>query len=115
MPDHPYSNVDEYIATCASAVQPILAEMRATVHAAAPDLSEKISWGMPTFVQKKIVVQFMAHAKHIGFYPGPQAIEHFSGRISVYKTSKGTIQFSLDRPIPYDLVADIVRYNITAR
>ena len=90
----------------------MLKELRAVIKAAAPDTEERISYQMPTFSQKGNLVHFAAYKKHIGFYPTPSGTEHFQQRIAGYKAAKGSIQFPLDKPIPYDLIGEIVRFRV---
>ena len=93
-------------------VQAILQKIRQTIHEAAPEASEKISYQMPTFYFGGNLVHFAAYKKHIGFYPAPSGIEAFIDQIKVYKYSKGSIQFPIDQPIPYGLISDIVKYRV---
>ena len=105
-------NIDEYIASCPKEVQERLQELRATIHKAAPDAEEAISYQMPTFKQEGNLVHFAAFKNHIGFYPVPTGIEAFKKELSVYKTSKGAVQFPLDKPLPLKLVARIVKFRV---
>lgn len=86
--------------------------MRATIHAAAPEATEKISYEMPTFYQQGNVVHFAAFKNHIGFFPAPSGIERFAQEIGPYQTSKGTLQFPLTQPIPFDLVTKITEFRV---
>ena len=69
---------------------------------------------MPTFKLNDNLVHFAAYKKHVGFYPGSSAIEAFKNELSTFKTSKGTVQFRLDKPIPFDLVKKIVEFRVKA-
>jgi uncharacterized protein YdhG (YjbR/CyaY superfamily) len=112
-PDHTGSkNIDEYIAGFPPDVQAILQQVRMTIRAAAPDAEETISYQMPTFTLKGILVHFAGHKNHIGFYPTPSGIEKFKDELSAYKGAKGSVQFPLDKPIPLDLIAEIVRFRV---
>lgn len=102
--------IDEYILTQPESVQPLLYQVRDTIHAAIPDAEERISWSMPTFWKKHNIIHFAAHKKHIGLYPGDKAIEHFSDRLIKYKSSKGAVQFPYDKPIPYEIITDISKW-----
>ncbi len=102
--------IDEYIAGCPQEAQPILEKVRSTVKEAAPDAEERISYQMPGFYQKGMVVWFGLHKNHIGFYPTGEGIEAFKEELSGYKTSKGAVQFPLDKPMPYELIQTIVKY-----
>jgi len=107
-----FRSIDEYIATFPASTQKILEEVRATIHAAAPDATEKISYQMPTFDLKGNLVHFAAYKKHIGFYPVPSGIEAFQEELSVYRTAKGSAQFPLDKPMPLELITKIVKYRV---
>ena len=104
----PPATIDEYIAGFPPDVQAILQKIRAVIRAAAPEASEKISYQMPTFFLNGNLVHFAAFTHHIGFYPAPTGIEAFKDRFEGLKWSKGAVQFPLDRPIPYELVREIV-------
>ena len=105
-------NIDEYVARFPADVQEKLTRLRATIRAAAPEAEEKISYQMPTFTLAGNLVHFAAYKNHIGFYPTPSGIEKFQKELSVYKTAKGSVQFPLDQPIPYDLVREIVTFRV---
>jgi uncharacterized protein YdhG (YjbR/CyaY superfamily) len=106
-----FASVDEYIASFPDDVQARLGELRATIKAAAPDATEKISYGMPTFALNGNLVYFAAHKNHIGFYPAPRGIEAFKEELAAYEGSKGTVQFPFDRPLPHDLIRRIVQFR----
>jgi len=105
-------DIDEYIADFPEDVQAILKKLRSTIRAAAPQAEETISYQMPTFTLKGNLVHFAAYKKHIGFYPAPSGIEKFRNELSAYKGAKGSVQFPLDQPIPYELVSEIVKYRV---
>ena len=105
------TTIDEYIAGFPPDVQERLRQMRAVIHAAAPEATEAISYQMPTFRLNGNLVHFAAFKNHIGFYPAPQGIEAFQEELSKYKGAKGSVQFPLDQPIPFDLVTRIVQYR----
>ena len=107
-----FDSIDEYIATFPAEIQKILEEIRATIKAAAPEAEEKISYQMPTFTLKGNLVHFAAFKKHISFYPVPTGIEKFKKELSVYQGSKGSVQFPLDQPIPYNLIGKIVKFRV---
>lgn len=103
--------IDDYIAQFPEDVQKVLQELRAVIHAAAPDAEEKISYQMPTFYLNGNLVHFAAYKNHIGFYPAPSGIEHFQEELSGYAGAKGSVQFPLDQPIPFDLVTRITGFR----
>jgi len=107
------NTIDEYIADQAEGVQPILQKVRAVIHESAPDSEEKISWRMPTFWQGENLIHFAAFKKHIGIYPGDLTLIPFEERLNGYRRTKGAIQFPLDKPIDYELIADITRWRIS--
>jgi uncharacterized protein YdhG (YjbR/CyaY superfamily) len=104
--------IDEYIAACPPDVREILQKIRMTIHKAAPQATEKISYQMPTFFLNGNLVHFAAFKEHIGFYPIPTGVEAFKQELSVYKQGKGSVQFPLDQPIPYDLITRIVKFRV---
>lgn len=105
----PSTNIDEYISTFPDDIQAILEKVRQSIQKAAPDAVETMSYGIPTFnLNGKHLVFFAGWKKHISLYPIPAGDEAFQQKISHYKKAKGTIQFPLDKPIPYDLVEKIV-------
>jgi uncharacterized protein YdhG (YjbR/CyaY superfamily) len=106
--------IDEYIAGFPEDVRTVMRAIRAAVHEAAPGVTEKISYQMPTFVLKgKTLVHFGGHSHHIGFYPTPDGIEAFQEELKGYKSSKGAVQFPLDQPMPMELIKKVVRYRAT--
>lgn len=108
-----YKKIDDYIEIFPEEVQNILLKVRRTIKKAAPDAMEAFSYGMPTFKLKgKNLVHFAGYKNHIGFYPTPSGIDNFKKELSEYKTSRGAIQFPLDSPISYDLIAKIVKYRV---
>jgi uncharacterized protein YdhG (YjbR/CyaY superfamily) len=106
------TTIDEYIAGFPPDVQEILQKIRMTIHEAAPEATEKISYQMPTFFLKGNLVHFAAFKEHIGFYPVPTGIEKFKKELSVYKQGKGSVQFPLDQPMPYELITKIVKFRV---
>jgi predicted N-acetyltransferase YhbS/uncharacterized protein YdhG (YjbR/CyaY superfamily) len=105
-------DIDEYIAAQSSEAQPILQAIRETIRVNAPEAIEKISYQMPTFWQGGNLIHFAVQKKHIGVYPGGEAVVVFADRLAEYKTSKGAIQFPLNKPIDRQLIADIVKWGI---
>jgi uncharacterized protein YdhG (YjbR/CyaY superfamily) len=105
-------NIDEYIAAFPGEIQVILQKIRTTIREAAPDAEETINYAIPTFILKGNLVHFAGFKKHIGFYPTPSGIEKFKNELSVYENAKGSVQFPLDRPIPYDLISAIVKFRV---
>jgi uncharacterized protein YdhG (YjbR/CyaY superfamily) len=106
------STIDEYIAGFPPDVQEILEKIRVTIQKAAPQAEETINYRMPTFSLNGNLVHFAAYQKHIGFYPVPTGIEKFRKELSVYAVGKGSVQFPLDKPIPYDLISKIVKFRV---
>ncbi len=111
--NQPIETIDEYIIAFPDDVQKILEKIRQIIRKAAPEASEAISYRMPTFkLNGKNLVHFAAFKNHIGFYPIPSGIEAFREELSPYKQGKGSVQFPLDKSIPYDLVEEIVKYRV---
>lgn len=107
-----YKTIDEYIALFPTEIQEKLEKIRKTIREAAPTAEEAISYLMPTYKLNGNLVHFAAFTKHIGFFPTPSAIEAFSDELSSYKSSKGTVQFPLDKPIPLELVRRMVEFRV---
>jgi uncharacterized protein YdhG (YjbR/CyaY superfamily) len=107
-----FQSIDEYIATFPPDIQARLQAVRATIRAAAPDAQERISYQMPTFWLNGNLVHFAALKNHIGFYPTPSGIEAFQAETSMYKSTKGALQFPLDQPLPLDLIRRIVEFRV---
>ncbi len=104
--------IDAYIAGFPRDVQVILQKIRLTIRKAAPGAEETIKYQIPTFTLNGNLVHFAGFQKHIGFYPVPTGIEKFKKELSVYKQGKGSVQFPLDKPIPYGLIGKIVKYRV---
>jgi uncharacterized protein YdhG (YjbR/CyaY superfamily) len=105
-------NIDEYIAGFPEKVQEVLEEVRAAIKRAAPEAEERISYQMPALILKGNVVYFAAYPDHIGFYPTTFAVESFRNELSDYKSSKGAIQFPIDKPMPTDLITRIAAFKL---
>lgn len=103
--------IDKYISEFPQDVQEKLAKLRSTIREAAPEAKEKISYQMPAVDLNGILVYYAAHKNHIGFYPTASGIENFKDKLSEYKMSKGAVQFPLDKPVPYELVSEIVKFR----
>jgi uncharacterized protein YdhG (YjbR/CyaY superfamily) len=106
--------VDAYIAACPPAVRHRLKAVRRAVRAAAPAAEETLSYGIPAYKQRGIVVYFAAHTAHIGLYPAPRTIPGFKRELAGYGGGKGTIQLPHDEPLPIDLIKRIVKYRVGA-
>ena len=105
--------IDEYIAGQSEEIKPILEKVRETIRDAAPNATEKISWQMPTYWQGENLIHFCAHKNHLGIHPGYVDRIPFQERLASYKTSKGAIQFPYNKPIDYELIADITRWRVS--
>jgi len=108
----PVQTIDEYIASFPRDVQEKLDQVRMTVQEAAPEATETIKYGMPTFMLNGNLVYFAAFKNHIGFYPAPTGVKEFETALSSYKTGKGSVQFPLDKPMPLKLITRIVKHRI---
>lgn len=107
----PPKDIDEYIGGFPTEVQAVLQAIRQTIHQAAPAAQETISYQMPTFTLHGNLVHFAAFKNHVGFYPVPSGIEAFKDELAAYKQGKGSVQFPLDQPMPYDLIRRIVVFR----
>jgi uncharacterized protein YdhG (YjbR/CyaY superfamily) len=111
-PKPKFRNIDEYICIASKEAQPLLEGLRLTIHKAAPDAEEVISYQMPAFKQNGVLVFFAAWKDHIGFYPTSSGITAFKKELSKYKNSKGAVQFPLDKKLPLGLITKIVKYRV---
>ena len=107
-----FKTIDEYIRTYPEDVQNILKKMRTTIREAAPEAQEAISYQIPTFQLNGNLVHFAAFKNHIGFYPTSSGIEAFKEELSPYKSAKGSVQFPINKPVPYPLVKKIVLFRV---
>ena len=106
-----FNSIDEYIATFPPNIQEILQTIRATIKAAVPDATERISYQMPTFYQHGNIVSFAAWKNHIGLYPAPSGMNEFAEELSKYAGDKGSVRFPLNEPMPLELIAQIAQYR----
>lgn len=104
--------IDEYILQFPPEIQEILNNIRKVIREAAPNAEEVISYQMPAFKLHGILVYFAAFKKHIGFYPTANGITAFKDELSKFKGGKGSVQFPLDKPIPYELISRIVKFKV---
>ncbi len=107
-----FRNVDEYIASQPEPIRPLLEEVRQLIRKAAPQATEVISYGMPGYKLGGMLIWFGAAKNHYAIYPHAETIEAFKDKLSGYKTSKGTIQFPFDRPVPATLITEIVKFKV---
>jgi uncharacterized protein YdhG (YjbR/CyaY superfamily) len=108
-----FTSVDAYISDHPSELQSKLRQLRQTILKAAPGADENISYSMPAYKYLgRPLVYFAAFKNHIGFYALPQAIRLFADQLSGYETSKGTIQFPLNKPLPLNLIKQLVRFRV---
>ena len=104
--------IDTYIASFPEDVRAVLEKIRKTIRKAAPNAEEIMNYGIPTFTLEGNLVHFAGFKNHIGFYPAPSGIEKFKKELSKYDGAKGSVQFPLDKPIPYDLISKITTFRI---
>ncbi len=107
-----FSNIDGYHSSFPAGIQKILEQLRLTIKQAAPKVTETISYGMPAFRQNKVLVYYAVYKHHIGFYPTSNPVVHFKQELEKYNTSKGAIQFPIDKPLPLTLIKKIVKFRV---
>ncbi len=105
------TSVEEYISWFPEEIQQKLELIRQTIREAVPEAKEVISYHMPAFKTSEVLVYYAAAKNHLGFYPHNEPIQVFKKELAAYKTSKGTIQFRYDQPIPVKLMADIAKFR----
>jgi uncharacterized protein YdhG (YjbR/CyaY superfamily) len=105
-----YTTTDQYIASFPEHIQELLRQIRATIKEFTPsETGEKIAYGIPTFTYRGNLIHFGGFKDHVSLFPGAAPVEVFKKEIKGYETSKGTIKFPLDKPLPLDLIKDIVK------
>ena len=105
--------IDEYIDRCAPQAQPILRRVRATIVKAAPDATETISYGIPAFKLRRILVYFAAFKHHIGLYPPVKGDAALEKAVAPYAGEKGNLRFPIEQKILYSLIARIMKFRAT--
>lgn len=107
------NEVDKYIADFPETVQEIMISIREIIREEAPDAIEGFAYGMPSYkTNGKPLVYFAGYKSHVGFYATPTGHEQFAKELSVYKQGKGSVQFPLNQPIPYDLIRRIIVFRV---
>jgi len=107
------NEIDEYISKFPEEVQQQLQQVRAIIKNIAPQAIEKMAYGMPGYkTNGKPLVYFAGYKNHIGFYATPSGHEAFQNELSKYKQGKGSVQFPLDQPIPFELIEQIVKFRV---
>ena len=107
-----FKSVDEYIKTFPADIQKILKQVRQTIKESAPQAEETINYQIPTFKLNGNLVHYAAFKNHIGFYPGSKAIKDFQKDLAKFKSSKGAVQFPIDKPMPSSLIKKIVKRRV---
>jgi len=102
--------MDEYIAAQDESVRPRLQRLRAIIHEAIPDAEERISWSMPTFWKGTNLIHFAVFRKHIGLYPGEEAVAAFAEQLTDFDVNKGTIRLYHDQELPEALIREIAQW-----
>lgn len=106
------TDVDTYILSFPEHTQKLLHQLRKTIRKAAPKAEEVISYAMPAYKLNGMLVYFAGYKNHIGFYPTSSGIREFKEQFADYKSSKGAVQFPLDKPLPIKLISNIVAFRI---
>ena len=107
-----YETIEEYIVDFPENIREALQNLRRVIKRTAPGAEEAINYGIPTFKLNGNLVHFAAFKKRVGFYPNPSAIEAFKNELSAYEISKGSVKFPLDKPIPFDIIEEIVKFRV---
>jgi uncharacterized protein YdhG (YjbR/CyaY superfamily) len=105
-------DVESYISSYPAPTQKLLKQLRSIIRKTAPAADEVISYQMPAYKLHGVLVYFAGYAHHIGFYPGASGIANFKKEITGYKNAKGSVQFPLDKPLPLDLIRQIVEFRV---
>jgi uncharacterized protein YdhG (YjbR/CyaY superfamily) len=103
--------VEKYIDTFPENVRRKLIELRQIIKSVLPESKEVFSYGIPTYDINGHVVHFAGYKNHIGFYPTSSGIDKFKTELEKYKCSKGTVRFSIDEPLPKELLIKIIQFR----
>ncbi len=109
-----FKTVDEYLRKFPPPVRSVLEKIRKTIRSAAPAAEETISYGIPGYKYRGMLIYFAGYTNHVSVYPAPRSAEEFKKELTAYEGGKGTVQFPLGKPVPLDLVKRIVRFRIKA-
>ena len=109
------TRIDEYIAAYDGDLRERMIALRALIHSCHPGITEKIAWGIPTFVLKGNLVHFSAEKKHMGFHPGKAAIDAFADRFGRLTHTKSTLHLPYDQPMPWELLREMVEFCVAER
>ena len=104
-------NVDAYIRAAPQSVRPKLVQLRKLMKSAMPQAEEGIGYGMPSYKQDGARLYFAVFKNHIGFFPGA-IVGEFKNELAGYKTSKGTVQLPLDKPLPVKLLKTLIKASM---
>ena len=109
------TSIDAYIAALSPESQPVAIALRDLINATAGGVTERISYDMPTFDLKgQPLIYFGVWKKHVGFYPATgRMVAHFGDAFASYTLGKGTIQFPLNKPMPVELIRQIVAFRVS--
>jgi uncharacterized protein YdhG (YjbR/CyaY superfamily) len=107
------NEIENYILQFPENTQQILHKLRKLIKDMAPDAVESIAYGMPAYkLNKKPLVYFAAYPGHLGFYATPSGHAEFENELSKFKKGKGSVQFPLDQPIPFELIERMVKFRV---
>jgi uncharacterized protein YdhG (YjbR/CyaY superfamily) len=106
-------NVDEYLAGVPEPARSVLNKIRATIRSAVPlEATETISYRIPAFKHRRVLVWFAAFSNHCSLFPTASIIEAFKDELKGFSTSKGTIHFPTDKPVPTALIKKLVKARV---
>ena len=103
----PPADIDDYIMQQPEEIRPALLQIRDAIRAAIPEAKETITWNMPNWKCRRNIIQFAANKKHVGLYPGEEAVAHFAEKLVGCRTNRGNIQLPFDKPMPLELISEI--------
>ena len=111
------NEIDNYISEQPEEVQRALQEVRSYIKSAAPEAKEMMNYQIPAFAlitggKRDQQIMIAGYKKHVGFYPHPSTIERFKNELTGYKSSKGSVQFPIDEPMPKELIIRMVKYRL---
>ena len=111
-----YTSFDEYIESQPEEVKEMLLELSECILTAVPSATKTINYNIPAFAliregKREQQIMMAGYKKHVGFYPHPTTMEYFWDQLEGYKKAKGSVQFPLSKPLPKDLIIQMVKYR----
>lgn len=112
-----FNSVDSYLKSFEGKTRIYLEEIRAIIHENVPNTTELINYNIAAFTlvergKREEQLMIAGYKNHVGFYPHPKTMEHFWDKLDDYKKAKGSVQFPLNKPLPKELISEMIKYRL---